>query len=295
MINYTLLESQADTLATRFRTAKPFPWIVVDDLVSLEACRQLRDAFDIVLVREQKDPTAAKKHGNVQRKIGVPRLHAMEQCHRDLFEELHSPRFLRIMERITGIAPLYADDDLVGGGLHETHPGGYLNVHTDFNFHPKNQKHRRLNIIVYLNEGWREEWGGHLELWPEDNSACAERVAPVAGRMALFETSETSFHGHPDPLACPEGVTRRSIAAYYYSDWPDGLQQRERTNYRLTPKQRGELAGLILARRKAGADRLATLDELSTTFQRPDVKSVLQEVWPPEAPAKPLWKKIFGG
>jgi hypothetical protein len=39
----------------------------------------------------------------------------------------------------------------------------------------------------------------------------------VAGRLAVFSTTDFSFHGHPDPLTCPEGRSRRSIALYYFS------------------------------------------------------------------------------
>ncbi len=82
--------------------------------------------------------------------------------------------------------------------------------------------YRRLNLLLFLNEGWREEWNGDLELWDREKRGCEVRIAPDAGRAVLFETSDTSFHGHPAPLACPDGVSRRSIALYYYSPQPAG-------------------------------------------------------------------------
>lgn len=42
-------------------------------------------------------------------------------------------------------------------------------------------------------------------------------VEPVFNRAVIFATSDTSFHGHPEPMKLPEGVYRRSIAMYYYA------------------------------------------------------------------------------
>jgi hypothetical protein len=47
--------------------------------------------------------------------------------------------------------------------------------------------------------------------------ACGARILPIFNRCVVFSTTSTSFHGHPEPLACPEGETRKSIALYYYS------------------------------------------------------------------------------
>jgi hypothetical protein len=41
--------------------------------------------------------------------------------------------------------------------------------------------------------------------------------APLMNRAVVFNTRSDTFHGHPRPLACPDGVYRRSIAAYYYT------------------------------------------------------------------------------
>jgi Rps23 Pro-64 3,4-dihydroxylase Tpa1-like proline 4-hydroxylase len=238
-IDYERLEGSAELLRQSFNQAAPFRWLSVDGFLSDGAVVQLADGFEASMTRANKSPDVVKKHTHVLRKRGVVRPEQMEASHRQLFAELASERFLKLVSNFTGITPLYADADLMGGGLHEIFPGGYLNVHTDFNVHPRTGKHRRLNILIYLNVEWKEEWKGALELWPADNSACATSILPIGGRMVLFETSEVSFHGHPEPLVCPPGVTRKSIAAYYYSDWPTGVVEREKTNYRLTPSQRG--------------------------------------------------------
>lgn len=123
-------------------------------------------------------------------------------------DEASSPRFLTWLEETTRIEHLMPDPYLWGGGAHRTKAGGYLKCHTDFNFHRQLGLYRRLNLLLYLNRDWR--WNGHLQLY-------SKRIAPEANTMVVFTTNDKSWHGHPEPLECPEGVFRDSIALYYYS------------------------------------------------------------------------------
>lgn len=120
------------------------------------------------------------------------------------------------------LAATFGIDGLVmetaGGGMHQIPPGGRLAVHTDFNRSPATGRHRRLNLLIYLNEDWDPAWGGQLELW--DDHGPARRIDPTWNRTVIFECSERSWHGHPHPLACPPDRARRSVAAYYFTDAP---------------------------------------------------------------------------
>ena len=128
-------------------------------------------------------------------------------------------------QQLTGIDGLLPDPHMTGGGLHQYLPGAELRVHADFNKLPGYGLDRRLNLLLYLNPAWDEAWGGALELWDRDMQACVQRIAPVANRCVVFSTTRDSYHGMPDPLRCPDGVTRRSLALYYYSN---GRPQHER-------------------------------------------------------------------
>jgi 2OG-Fe(II) oxygenase superfamily len=235
--------------------------------------------------RAGKDPDVVKKHKHVLRKIGIHKTEQMTPLQRQFFHEIQRREFLAILERITGISPLYADEDLEGGGLHEIYRGGYLNVHTDFNFHPKTKQLRKLNILFYLNEDWDEAWLGNLELWNDDVTSMVASIAPVMNRMAIFETSETSFHGHPHPLQVPENITRRSLAAYYYTDWPSKLVQRAKTNYRLVPTQIGDVRARITDCRNRGMSEQAALTELSAVYQEGTLRAVFKD-FPPDGDRK---------
>lgn len=43
-----------------------------------------------------------------------------------------------------------------------------LQVHADFNMLKTHNLSRRVNTFFFLNEDWRDEWEGHLELWDRD-------------------------------------------------------------------------------------------------------------------------------
>ena len=116
------------------------------------------------------------------------------------------PDFVGYLEELTGIEGLIPDWSMDGGGLHQTLRGGHLNIHADFSTHHDHANWaRRVNILLYLNPEWPQEWGGKLELWNSDMTECRDRVTPAGNRMLVFSTTLDSFHGHPDALTCPRG------------------------------------------------------------------------------------------
>ncbi|HWW61291.1 MAG TPA: 2OG-Fe(II) oxygenase, partial [Thermoanaerobaculia bacterium] len=134
---------------------------------------------------------------------------------RAFLDAMNGFEMLLWLEALTGIDGLIPDPYFGGGGLHQIEPGGFLKVHADFNVHPKLKLDRRLNMLIYLNHDWREEWGGHLELW--DAEACRKKILPAFNRTVIFSTTDSSFHGHPHPLTAPPNRTRKSVSLYYYT------------------------------------------------------------------------------
>lgn len=132
---------------------------------------------------------------------------------------LNSEPFLLFLQNLTGIKEtLIPDPYFEGGGCHQIKPGGYLKLHVDFHKHRKMNIDRRVNVLVYLNKDWEESWRGHFELWEKDMSKMVTKIAPFFNRMAIFSTTDYSWHGHPDELLCPENRTRKSLALYYYTN-----------------------------------------------------------------------------
>lgn len=134
-----------------------------------------------------------------------------------LFYLLSSNYFLCIMKTLTGIHNLEIDDYLHGAGIHLHPRGGRLNMHLDYEKHPISGKQRRINFILYMNKEWNESWNGATELWDSKMIHCVKKIQVNFNTALIFQTNEISWHGLPDPINCPEGMFRKSIAYYYIS------------------------------------------------------------------------------
>lgn len=170
---------------------------------------------------------------------------------------LNSPEFIQKLQELTGISRLYPDIGLHGGGLHIHGTGGKLNIHLDYSIHPKLKLQRKLNLIIYLTEDWNPEWGGNLEFWShnKENNKPDKRfitVNNVFNRAVLFDTTQNSWHGFPEPLICPDDKYRKSLAVYYVTDPPEGVDTRFRALYSPTKEQENnsEILHLIETRKK---------------------------------------------
>lgn len=193
----------------------PFPHIVLDDFLPRPLATNLSRAFP-----SPGDGTGwvVNDHQNALKRY-VHDETLMPSLLRAMLREFNSKQFVLFLEALTGIESLIPDPFFIGGGLHFTGPGGYLNMHADFNWLHKLQLHRRVNALLYLTEDWQQEWGGELEFSDEQRAACV-KVPPHFNRLVVFSTSEHSFHGQPQPLRTPEGVFRKALNVYYYtSKW----------------------------------------------------------------------------
>ncbi len=207
--------------ARHYASAKPFPHIVIENFLSAPSARCAIAEFPSPNeIRDWRRADALDTDGRVAqaRKLGYSQEQHFGPTLRALVHELNSGPFLRYLEQLTGIGHLIPDVHMTGGGLHQYLPGAVLRVHADFNRLPGVNLDRRLNLLLYLNAEWQPQWGGDLELWDASMQHCAARVAPLANRCVIFSTTSASYHGMPEPLASPEGVTRRSLALYYYSN-----------------------------------------------------------------------------
>ncbi len=195
-----------------YANADPYPHIVLDDVFPADFLLQVAAEFP-----DFNDPNWQKFDNNREKKLASQGDEQLGPYARAFISNLNSGTFINFLEQLTGIEGLIADPHLMGGGMHRIQPGGKLAVHVDFNKYKRLGLERRLNVLVYLNEDWDESYGGHFELWNKDMTESVVKVLPIFNRMAMFSTTEISWHGHPDPLTCPEDRSRRSIALYYYT------------------------------------------------------------------------------
>jgi 2OG-Fe(II) oxygenase superfamily len=208
----------APSLRRQFQNARPFRYVVIDDFLDPGYCSRLVaefPSFDIASARNEL--------GQVGGKSVHPDLARIGPAYEHFDRMLQSADFLALMSEITSIPKLLYDPEYVGGGTHENRNGQDLDPHIDFNYHPGTRRHRRLNLIVFLNPEWDPSWGGSLDLSRDPSLPSADdeiaTVVPLLNRCVIFETTEHSWHGFKR-IALPPGkehLSRKSIAVYFYT------------------------------------------------------------------------------
>ncbi|MBR0740751.1 2OG-Fe(II) oxygenase [Bradyrhizobium liaoningense] len=230
------MRRQADAWAEQYRDNQPFPHIGIDTFFDDEVIRKVAAEFPGEF-ESSWNRTFLDAGAYEEQKLGLDRFEDFPPYIQQFVSSLNSRLFLDFLERLTGIEGLISDPYLVGGGLHMIPRGGRLAIHADFNKHKKLRLDRRLNLLVYLNHDWKQEWGGALELWDKDVKAKQKAYFPIANRIVVFSTTDTAYHGHPDPLTSPKGKYRKSIALYYYTNGrpEDEMSEDHTTIFKMRP------------------------------------------------------------
>jgi Rps23 Pro-64 3,4-dihydroxylase Tpa1-like proline 4-hydroxylase len=229
--------NDAEALTDRFRSARPFPHLVIDGFLRPELADAVSDEFpSIDDMPKSRDYVFADKHelSNLDR-FGP----ASERLGRAFLSE----HFAAFLSELTG-EEIFVDPDYHGGGFHQAGDGGFLDTHVDFNIHPLHTTwFRMVNVLLYLNRDWRSEYGGHLLIRsrPQDEPLA---ISPEFNRGVIMATNESTYHGFR-PMSLPPGVTRRSIAAYGYKLVEEGAAHVRTTGW---VPEGGGVAKRVLAR-----------------------------------------------
>ena len=244
-----------------FLSNKPFPHVVIDRFVDPEILDRVANEFP-----GPDDPAwyvwgpGPAKHSNDRRveKLGLSAEDGFGPLTRHLMHLFNSRPFLEFIESLTGVSGVFPDPTFNACGLHSTGRGGRLMIHVDHNRWPvRGQLHQRFNLILFLNRNWKEEYGGHLELWSRDAKQCEKKILPEFNRMVLFDTGRYSYHGHPGPLNCPPGMRRNSLAVYYYViDRPVDANYRGLQSIQWAPTTPGDRFGVFVHRATYLASRV---------------------------------------
>jgi Rps23 Pro-64 3,4-dihydroxylase Tpa1-like proline 4-hydroxylase len=209
---YDRYESQQNALAQDYQGKQPYNHIYFENFLDEDLALTMSREFP----RHSEQIWTEYKHVN-ENKAGLHVRDQLPDLIGKVVDELNSPRFVALLSKLTGIEGLMADDSIEGGGLHQAETGGFLNVHTDFTMHrTKKNWRRRCNLILYLNEGWQEEWGGAIGFWSPDMDSVVASYPSFLNTAVLFNTPG-ALHGFPEPLKCPETVARKSVQFYYYT------------------------------------------------------------------------------
>jgi len=207
------LPEHLDEIKTAYRTGKPFPYVVIDDLFRPESLDPLLSEMAVMSqdqwVNVDRDPR--------ERTVRMRSAAEMQAAGDHIVGIVHSAAFLYLLSEITGIASLLPDPYLQGGGFAVMRRGDYFDVHADRNVAYETGLTRRLAMIIFLNKNWKPEYRGQLQLWTPDGKRCEASIDPLFNRTILFEVAYPNYHGVPEPLACPPDRVRQSFIAYYHT------------------------------------------------------------------------------
>jgi Rps23 Pro-64 3,4-dihydroxylase Tpa1-like proline 4-hydroxylase len=254
--NLANLDRLARENAGRYQANLPFAHIYFDNFLPTSDAEAV--LLDFPSPKELKWSEFSNQN---ERKLAFDVVEKLPDSIRNVMYFLNSRPVIQFLEILTGIDGVIPDPYFVGGGLHQIKPGGHLEVHADFNRHNKLKLDRRINLLLYLNKDWKEEYGGHFELWNRDVTQAEQKILPLFNRCAIFSTTDYSFHGHPTPLTCPPDRSRKSLATYYYSN---GRPEEELSDSHST-----------LFMQRAGAAPAVESPKVST------MKSILHAITPP--------------
>lgn len=237
------------TFAERYQSAEPYNHICIDGFLP-EAV--LDRVIEDLKTLPQAEASFSRAQENLKSSYSPERLPTYT---RNLFYAFNSRPFLLFLEEMTGIKGLIPDPFFIGAGIHKTLNGGHLDIHADFNLHKHMHVERRLNVLIYLNHDWQEDWGGSFEVWDKAMTKKMASFVPTYNRMVCFSTGSDTFHGNPEPVNHPEGEPRQSIALYYYTATWDDTRKEHTTLFKPRPGSKDK-ADRLIARRALVKDML---------------------------------------
>ena len=189
----------------------PFPNAIIRNILPKEIVKNAEDEF----IKFAKTKDAGCKPFQKTKKLSE-NYETMPTTIKGIVNFFYSRDFIGILEKKFDLKNVVADWTLHGGGLHESFNGGFLKVHSDFIYMRKSKLKRVLNLLLYLNSNWKEEWHGSIELWDKHMKSMKKSLLPEINNVVIFRTDHESNHGFPEPISCPENISRKSIALYYY-------------------------------------------------------------------------------
>jgi 2OG-Fe(II) oxygenase superfamily len=213
------LDHLAEACRERYLTARPWPHVILEDLIDPAAIAASE-------AQELERALGLRVHSE-NRMIKAESPQVVGQAAKAILDSLLTHQFVDFLEKLTAISGLQTDPTHEWGGIHVCPPGTSQVIHRDFRLHPKTGLYHRVNVIVYLNSDWPQAYGGELEMWSPLTHECGQKVLPAAGKVVIFETTPDTCHGVPDPVRCPQGRARLSLASYYYTESPGPTDRRE--------------------------------------------------------------------
>jgi len=248
--------TQIDEYKIEYKNGEPFENIVIPLFFEEEIANKIEDNFPLP-TKENKDWNYY--HNPMEHKYSLNKFDNYPYI-KEVIEYLQTEECIKYISEITGIEDLEIDPYLHGAGLHAYPNKGKLDIHLDYNIHPITKKERRVNLIIYFNKDWKEEYGGKLKLYDNNLNEVKTKEYSLWNTAVIFRTSDISYHGLPEPIECPNDKYRKSIAIYYVSKPRENLVERYKAEF--FPKKDQEVNDKLKKLYEIRKNRLITEEDL---------------------------------
>lgn len=199
-----------ESLQRKFRSHSEYSLIHIPNFLDKNTANNLAEELDHIPLEECKRFTRANSCMYEHNRIWeTPRA-------QNLIHYLHSSPFIRWLQAVTDTRDLIPDPHLVGAGYMKSFRGDSLKIHTDFNWNDQIRLHRQLSIVIYLNDEWQTDWGGQLQFYAQDRQRLLTEIPLLMGNCVIWNYNLRAYHGYPNPMQCPKGISRKGIRVFYY-------------------------------------------------------------------------------
>jgi Rps23 Pro-64 3,4-dihydroxylase Tpa1-like proline 4-hydroxylase len=207
----TTIYNSVEQLSAQFQMAVPFPHVVIDNFLNSPIADSLYQNFPEISVMHRSH------HYLFANKYELSFWGRISDSFELLRQEVSSTLFQKFIHQISD-ADVFMDTEIYGD-VHQGVNGSFLDMHVDFNLHPKRETWVHwLNMIIYLNPDWQEEYGGALQ-FKHGLEGNIHEIAPLFNRCVIMRSNDLTYHGYSQ-LKLPPGVTRKSIIAHFYKEEP---------------------------------------------------------------------------
>jgi dTDP-glucose 4,6-dehydratase len=206
--------NNVEELKQQFILAEPFEHIIIPNFLNLDYANMLHHCFPEDVEKDHWH----KYYNPIEVKYTLDNLEKLPNTLKDIFYLFSTKEITEKFSILSDINNLEYDPYLHGAGVHVHPRNGRLHMHLDYEKHPYLNKERRLNVILYLNKNWDPKWNGETQLWDKNMENCIVKSQVQFNTAIVFKTNDTSWHGIPEKIMCPEGMFRKTIAYYYISD-----------------------------------------------------------------------------
>lgn len=227
---YQKLVQEKESLKQQYTLSKnKIGYFYIDNLLPPEIANTIYDCFP-------KPENMTLKKSIREYKYVAAQMDKYNPILEEIIYAFQTQKIVNIIKEICDIDNICPDENLYAGGISAMGNGNFLNPHLD-NSHDKDRNMWRiLNLLFYVTPDWKDENGGHLEIWPNGLKEEQNTLHSKFNRLIVMSTHQKSWHS-VSPVTVNK--SRCCISNYYFSsEAPAENEKFHITTFRGRPEQK---------------------------------------------------------